>query len=278
MTSYSCNGTLLDLSSPKVMGILNITPDSFYDGGHHASLEDQVRHAENMAAAGASIIDVGAVSTRPGAGLVSEAEELDRLIPVIEEVRKSCSGVIISADTFRARVAAEAVKAGAGMINDVYAGRHDPDMFKTMASLGVPYVMMHMKGEPASMQDAPAYSDILAEIAYFFEHRVDKAREAGIRSIIIDPGFGFGKTVEHNYRLLAGLERLLSSGLPLLVGFSRKSMIYKPLEKKPEDALNGTTVLNTVSLLKGASILRVHDVTEAIEAVRLISLLTRYSD
>jgi dihydropteroate synthase len=231
-----------------------------------------------MAAAGASIIDVGAVSTRPGAGLVSEAEEFDRLIPVIEEVRKSCSGVIISADTFRARVAAEAVKAGAGMINDVYAGRHDPDMFKTMASLGVPYIMMHMKGEPASMQDSPEYSDILAEIAYFFEHRIDKAREAGIRSIIIDPGFGFGKTVEHNYRLLAGLERLLSSGLPMLVGFSRKSMIYKPLEKTPEDALNGTTVLNTVSLLKGASILRVHDVTEAIEAVRLISLLTRYSD
>ena len=278
MTSYSCNGTLLDLSSPKVMGILNITPDSFYDGGHHASLEDQVRHAENMAAAGASIIDVGAVSTRPGAGMVSEAEELDRLIPAIEAVRKTCRGVIISADTFRARVAAEAVKAGAGMINDVYAGRHDPDMFKTMASLGVPYIMMHMKGEPASMQDSPEYSDILAEIAYFFEHRIDKAREAGIRSIIIDPGFGFGKTVEHNYRLLAGLERLLSSGLPMLVGFSRKSMIYKPLEKKPEDALNGTTVLNTVSLLKGASILRVHDVTEAIEAVRLISLLTRYSD
>jgi len=260
------------------MGILNITPDSFFDGGRYFSVADQLRQVEIMLGQGAKIIDIGAVSTRPGAAEVCQTGELERILPSLKAIRHSFPSAILSVDTFRPLVARASVENGADMINDIYGGRFEQGgMLDVIASLGVPYIIMHMKGDPHNMQANPTYSDILAEITYFFEKQIAGAKAKGIQDIIIDPGFGFGKTIEHNYRLLSGLETLQSLNTPVLAGLSRKSMIYKALGSGPEDALTGTIVLQTVALMKGALIMRAHDVKEAVEAVRLLETLKKSS-
>ncbi len=278
MFRLSCNGKILNLSVPAVMGILNITPDSFFDGGQFLSIDEQLKQTGRMLDEGASIIDIGAVSTRPGAPEVCQTSELERLLPSIKAIRSRFPEAILSVDTYRPLIARAAVDHGADMINDIYGGRYEASMMSTVASLKVPYIIMHMKGQPPVMQNNPAYSDVVAEVTYFFEKQVAEARSKGIRDIIIDPGFGFGKTLEHNYRLLSGLEALHSIEAPVMVGISRKSMVYKALGSGPEDALTGTTVLNTLALVKGARILRVHDVKEAVEVIRLIETMNTYSN
>jgi dihydropteroate synthase len=255
------------------MGILNLTPDSFFDGGKFLNPEAQLRQVETMLEDGASIIDVGAVSTRPGSKEVDEADELGRLVPAIKNIITHFPGCILSADTFRPRVALAALELGASMINDIYGGRFETGMFETVAPFKVPYILMHMQGTPASMQNDPSYPDVVAEVAYFFENQLNKCREKGLRQVILDPGFGFGKTLEQNFTLLAHLDDFRSAGAPILAGISRKSMINNLLNIRATEALNGTTVLNTIALLKGASILRVHDVKEAMEAIRLVNML-----
>lgn len=255
------------------MGILNITPDSFFDGGRFRGIDAQVNQAEKMVHDGASIIDIGAVSTRPGAAEVSEENELGRLLPTLKELRRQFPGSFISVDTFRPAVARAVVEAGADMINDIYGGRFGKGMLETIASLNVPYILMHMKGTPADMQQSPTYTDVVAEVTYFFEKQLARCRELGIRQVLIDPGFGFGKSVAHNFSLLARLEEFTSTGSPVVAGISRKSMITKALKISPDEAKNGTTVLNTIALLKGARILRVHDVKEAAEAITLMKQL-----
>jgi len=267
----NCNGKLLDLSSPVVMGILNITPDSFYDGGKHPTTEKAVLQAERMIREGAAIIDIGAVSTRPDAADVDEFEELSRLKAVLPVLRKEFPETIISVDTWRSSVAKEAVACGADMINDISGGRFDKEMFETIAGLKVAYIMMHTQGTPGTMQQNPHYDDVVNDIFDFFTENLKKLRHLGVTdNIIIDPGFGFGKTVKHNYELLSKISKFKSLGFPVLVGLSRKSMINKILESKPSEALNGTSVLNTIALLNGADILRVHDVKEAVEAIKLV--------
>jgi dihydropteroate synthase len=273
MSKLFCGTQELDISVPVVMGILNLTPDSFFDGGKFPGIYDQLMQVEKMLKDGASIIDVGAVSTRPGSNAASEEEELQRLIPSIKAILDSFPDCILSVDTFRPAVARAAVEHGAGMINDIYGGRYEPGMFETVASLKVPYVLMHMKGTPFGMQIDPVYSNVVAEVAYFFENQLKQCRDAGIRQVIVDPGFGFGKTVEQNFDLLTHLDEFVSPGNPLLVGFSRKSMISRVLNINVAAALNGTSVLNTIALIKGAQILRVHDVKEAVEASRLVRML-----
>lgn len=265
---------MLDLSSPVVMGILNLTPDSFHDGGKYLHPDAQLRRVEQMVVEGAAIIDLGAISTRPGARQVCEDTELDRLIPAIKAIRHHFPEVIISVDTYRAFVAEAAVAHGANIINDIFGGRYEPEMISTIAKLNVPYIIMHMKGTPENMQDNPVYSDVTAEVLYFFEHQIARCKEHGIRQVIIDPGFGFGKTMAHNFTLLSHLDEFTSLGHPVMVGLSRKSMITKFLQIKTEEALNGTTALNTIALTKGADILRVHDVKEAFEAIRLFEALS----
>jgi dihydropteroate synthase len=278
MFRINCNGKPLDLSVPAVMGILNITPDSFYDGGQFLSPDSQLRQVEKMLSEGASIIDIGAVSTRPGAGEVCQTGELELLLPSIKAIRHNFPSAILSVDTFRPLIAKAVIEQGADMINDIYGGRFDSGMMmETVASLRVPYVIMHMKGDPGNMQDNPTYSDVIAEVIYFFEKQVAVARSTGIQGIIIDPGFGFGKTVEHNYRLLSGLETLQFLEVPVMVGISRKSMICKVLGTGPENALTGTSVLQTIALMKGALLLRTHDVKEAVEAVKLVETLKKHS-
>lgn len=264
---------MLNLKLPAVMGILNLTPDSFYDGGHYLSLNAQLKRVEQMLEEGASIIDIGAVSTRPGAVEICQTGELQRLLPSMKAIRHQFPGILLSVDTYRPLIARAMVENGADMINDIYGGRFEPGMFETIASLKVPYILMHMKGNPDQMQQNPEYSDVLAEVTYFFEQQTKLAAEAGIREIIIDPGFGFGKTNEHNYTLLSCLDTFRSLGYPVMAGISRKSMITRILKIKPEEALNGSTVLHTVALLKGADVLRVHDVKEAMEAIRLVNYL-----
>ncbi len=273
MPKLFCGSKELDLSTPVVMGIMNLTPDSFFDGGKFPIVDAQLHHVESMLLNGASIIDVGAVSTRPGAMEVDEAEEIRRLIPSIKAIITHFPGCILSADTFRPRVARMAVEHGAGMINDIYGGRYGVGMLETTASLKVPYILMHMKGTPANMQLNPSYTDVVAEVTYFFEQQLSLCREKGVRQVILDPGFGFGKTVEQNFSLLTHLDEFRLLGVPILAGLSRKSMINKFLNIHAADALNGTTVLNTIALLKGANILRVHDVKEAVEAIRLVGML-----
>jgi len=258
------------------MGIMNLTPDSFYDGGKFSGIDNTLAKVEQMLLEGASVIDLGAVSTRPGAAEVSQTEEMERLLPSLRAIRIRFPGCILSVDTFRPVVASAAVSYGADMINDIYGGRYEEDMFSTIASLNVPYVMMHMKGHPQNMQENPSYSDVVAEINYFFEQQTAKCRMSGVQQIIVDPGFGFGKTDDHNYLLLSGLDEFKSLGYPVMVGLSRKSMINRILKTGPEDALNGTTILNTIALLKGADILRVHDVKEAIQAIRLVGMLGKH--
>ena len=277
MFTLNCNGKILDLSVPAVAGILNITPDSFFNGGRYLSLDAQLKQVGLMLSEGARIIDIGAVSTRPGAGEVCQTSELERLLPTLKAVRQAFPEAILSVDTFRPLVARASVEHGADMINDIYGGRFEAGMLEAIASLEVPYIMMHMKGAPGNMQDHPQYSDVAAEITYFFEKQIGEARSKGVCDIIADPGFGFGKTIEHNYRLLSCLETFQSLEVPLMVGISRKSMISSVLGTDPDDSLEGTTVLQTVALLKGVNILRVHDVKEAVQAVKLVETLKKYS-
>ena len=269
-TTLTCRGKLLDLSVPKVMGILNVTPDSFYDGGRYVTMDAVKKRTEQMLSDGADILDIGASSTRPGASQVTADEEMKRLSPVLSYIRKQYPEAILSLDTFRAEVADRAVSGyETDMVNDISAGTADPLMLKTIARHGVPYIMMHMQGDPATMQVNPAYEDVIKDIVAFFADRIYQAVGAGITDIIIDPGFGFGKTIRHNFQLLHGLKAFSMFELPVMAGLSRKSMIFKSLDTTAEGSLNGTTVLNTMALLNGASLLRVHDVKEAREAITL---------
>ena len=265
------NGRLMDLSEPQVMGILNVTPDSFYAGSRGVTEQSIVDRLHQCMNEGASIVDIGAYSSRPGAQEVSVAEEMERLRTGLELVRKHRPDAIVSVDTFRADVAKMCVEEyGVALINDISAGQMDNQMFTTIARLGVPYIIMHMKGTPQDMQIAPKYDHFLKEIFYYFSEKVQKLRDLGVKDIIIDPGFGFGKTLEHNYELMNHLEEFALFELPILVGISRKSMIYRLLDITPEEALTGTTALNTIALQKGAHILRVHDVREAVETVKIV--------
>lgn len=266
------NGRLMDLSTPRVMGILNVTPDSFFAGSRTQTEAEVARRAEQLLADGADIIDIGGYSTRPGADEVSPDEEWARLSLGLKAVRAVSAEAVVSVDTFRAEVARRCVEDyGVAIINDISGGELDADMFPTVAALGVPYILMHMQGTPRTMQQAPHYDDVLREVILYLARKVQQLRDLGVRDIILDPGFGFGKTVEDNYRLLAHLDELALFGLPVLAGLSRKSMICRVLDITPDQALNGTTVLNTLCLSKGAHILRVHDVRPAVEAVRLFS-------
>ena len=271
--TINCKGTLIDLSTPKVMGILNITPDSFYDGGRYKNGVSILNQVETMLSEGATFIDVGAYSSRPGADHVNEAEELQRIIPIVGLLVAKFPDINLSIDTFRSKVAKECINAGAAIINDISAGKLDEKMLEVVGKLGVPYVMMHMKGTPQTMQQHTNYNDLIKDIICYFSERIAVARIHQIKDIIIDPGFGFSKTLEQNYALLNHLELLNMLEQPILVGVSRKSMIYKLLNTNPNDALNGTTSLNTINLLKGANILRVHDVKEALECIKLTNQL-----
>lgn len=273
------NGSLLDLSVPCVMGILNITPDSFYAGSRMQTEAEIIARAQQILDEGAGIIDIGAYSSRPNAENVSPHEEMERLRMGLEILRKTHPGAVISVDTFRADVARMCVEEyGVAIINDIAAGEMDADMFRTVAELNIPYIMMHMQGTPQNMQRHPHYDNLLKEVFLYFAQKVQQLRDMGMKDIILDPGFGFGKTVEHNYELLAHLEEFRIFELPLLVGVSRKSMIYRLLGNTPQDALNGTTVLDTICLLKGADILRVHDVREAVETVKIVEAMRTNSD
>jgi dihydropteroate synthase len=271
--TINCKGQLIDLSIPKVMGILNLTPDSFYDGGKYKEVTSALNQVEKMLEEGATFIDVGAYSSRPNAEEISELEELQRILPIIEMMVTEFPNALISIDTFRSNVAKKCIEAGACLINDISAGKLDNNMLQTVANLHVPYIMMHMKGTPQTMQKMANYDHLLKEILFYFSKRIASARVLGIVDLIIDPGFGFAKTIEQNFELLNQLELFKLIELPLLAGFSRKSMVYKPLNLSSKEALNGTTVLNTIALQKGASILRVHDVKEAVECVKLMGCL-----
>ena len=269
------NGRLLDLSIPRVMGILNLTPDSFYAPSRMETDRAIAARARQIVDEGGDIIDVGAYSSRPGAADVPAQEEMDRLRRGLAIVRREAPGAILSVDTFRADVARMCVEEyGVAIINDISAGELDKDMFAAVAALHVPYVLMHMQGRPQDMQHAPRYDDVARDVFLYFARKVRRLRDMGACDLVLDPGFGFGKTLEHNYQLMARLEEFAVFGLPVLVGVSRKSMIYNLLGCGPEDALNGTTALHTIALLKGASILRVHDVAPAVEAVRVVGQLT----
>lgn len=272
--SVNVNGTLLDLSTPCVMGILNVTPDSFYADSRMCTESEIARRGRQIIEEGARIIDIGAYSSRPNATDISPQEEMARLRKGLEILAKECPGAIVSVDTFRADVARMCVEEyGVAIINDIAAGEMDPEMFRTVAKLNVPYIMMHMKGTPQTMQQQPHYDNLLVEVFQYFAKKIQQLRDLGLKDIILDPGFGFGKTLEHNYELLAHLEEFRLFELPLLVGVSRKSMIYKLLGTTPQESLNGTTVLDTICLLKGANILRVHDVREAVENVRIVEAM-----
>ncbi len=260
------------------MGILNVTPDSFFDGNKHNSEEKILAHVEKMIADGASIIDIGGYSTRPCAAFVSEKEEIERLIPIITAVRNNFQDVIISVDTFRSNVAQQAVNAGANMINDVFGGIADENIFTTAAKNNIPIVIMHLKGEPTNMQENPQYKNVTTEVYSHLQQRTSIAKSKGVNQLIIDVGFGFGKTLKHNYELLNNLEKFKELNFPLLVGLSRKSMIYKVLNTTPENALNGTTAAHIIALKNGANILRVHDVKEASEAIKIVSFANQSND
>lgn len=267
--TVNCKSQLIDLSTPKVMGILNVTPDSFYDGGKNNSEQLIIDKVHKMLADGATFIDIGAYSSKPNAEFVSEEEELKRILPIVELLVKVFPEIIISIDTFRSQIAKATIEAGAAIINDISAGELDENMMQTVANLKVPYIMMHMRGTPKTMQSLTDYEDIIKEMLFYFSEKVNKARSLGISDLIIDPGFGFAKTLEQNFEVMNKLELFQMLNLPLLSGISRKSMIYKTLGNTPQESLNGTTVLNTISLMKDAKILRVHDVKEAVECVKL---------
>ena len=269
MNSINCKGKLLNLYEPIVMGIINATPDSFYEGHLNIATNDVVALAGNMIADGASILDIGGLSTRPGSQPISVQEETDRVLPLIENILRAYPDIILSIDTYNAAVAKAAIMQGAAIINDISGGNLDDDMIGTAAALGVPYICMHMMGTPANMQKYAVYNNVVNEVLDFFIAKIDSCNKAGIKDIIIDPGFGFAKTIEHNFQLLKEMTVLKIAGKPILAGLSRKSSIYKTLGITAAEALNGTTVLNTMALMNGASILRVHDVKQATEAVKL---------
>tara|TARA_R100000789_G_scaffold99516_2_gene106290 strand:- start:37 stop:888 length:852 start_codon:yes stop_codon:yes gene_type:complete len=271
--TINCNGSLIDLKSPKVMGILNVTPDSFYDGGTYSKLSDVLKHVEHMLTNGATFIDVGAYSSRPNADDVSETEELERSVPVIEAISKTFPEALISIDTFRSSVAKACVNAGASLVNDISAGQLDKEMMPTVATLQVPYIMMHMKGTPQTMTSNTNYDNLTKDILSYFSEKISEANALGINDIIIDVGFGFSKTREQNFELLNHLDSFNITGLPMLVGLSRKSTIYKTLNTTASKALNGTTAMHAWALQQGSNILRVHDVKEAMEVITLYNAL-----
>lgn len=273
-TNINIRGSLYDLSLPRVMGVLNITPDSFYSGSRVNSDAEILKKASGMIESGADMLDVGAYSSRPGADNITEKEELERLIPALALLRKEFPSVILSLDTFRSSIAETGIKHfGVDIINDISGGLLDGKMYDIIEGYNIPYIIMHMKGNPQSMHINPVYNDVLADIIKWFSERKQELVHRGVRDIIIDPGFGFAKTIDHNFILLNKLERFSVLELPLMVGLSRKSMIWKTLGISPDESLNGTVILNTVALMKGASILRVHDVGEAVQAVKLLDRL-----
>ncbi len=268
--TVSLNGKILDISHPIVMGILNVTPDSFFDGGKYKTEKKVLKRAEDILEQGGSVIDIGALSTQPGSEAISTKEEIDRLLPAVKAVRKNFPDAFVSIDTYRSWVALKVIEdCGPCMVNDVSGGNFDAHMFDTIGKLGVPYILMHMQGTPLKMQENPEYEDIIRDISLFFTEKVKRLTKAGVKDVIIDPGFGFGKTMEHSYELLNRLDSFKVFQLPLLVGVSRKSMIYKLLKSNPDEALNGTSAVNALALMGGADILRVHDVKEAVEVVRI---------
>jgi dihydropteroate synthase len=269
--TINCKGQLIDLLIPRVMGILNVTPNSFFDGGKYNDESELLIQVEKMIRDGATFIDIGAYSSKPSAEFVSEEEELNRIIPVVQLILKHFPEALLSIDTFRSEVAKACIENGAAIINDISAGNLDDAMFEVIAKYNVPYIMMHMRGTPQTMQSMTNYEDIVKGMLFYFSEKVNKARSLGINDLIIDPGFGFAKTLDQNYEVLRKMELFQLLELPLLIGISRKSMIYKSLNSSAKEALNGTTVLNTIGLSKGASILRVHDVKEAVECVQLWS-------
>lgn len=271
--TINCKGKLIDLSSPKVMGILNITPDSFYDGGKYKNESEILHQVEKMLTKGAAFIDVGAYSSRPGAAHISEEKELQRIVPVIELLIKNFPEIIISVDTFRSKIAEESIALGAALINDISGGKMDENMFATIGKLQVPYIVMHMLGTPQTMQKNPVYRNVITEITSFFAEQLFKLRALQVNDIIIDVGFGFGKTIDHNFEILQNLSLFKNLDVPILTGVSRKSMLYKTLNITAKEALNVTTVANTIALLNGTNILRVHDVKEAVEAVTIVEKL-----
>ncbi len=276
--SLQCGNNVLSLDNPLVMGILNLTPDSFFDGGRYTGTDACIARTEKMIAEGASIIDLGAVSTRPGAKFITEQEEISRLIPVLELLAGRFPKMVFSVDTYRSGVARLSAAAGAGIINDISGGSMDENLIQAVTETGLPYILMHMQGTPVTMQDNPGYSDVVTEISSYFDEKIRVLAEAGIKQVILDPGFGFGKTIEHNYSLLNHLNIFKKATLPLLVGISRKSMIYKLLNITPEESLPATSALHLASLLNGADILRVHDVKEAVEVIKLAGMLSKAAD
>jgi len=272
--TINCKGTLVDLTSPKVMGILNITPDSFFDGGKYKNESDILTHTEKMLSNGATFIDVGAYSSRPGAKHISEEEELKRIVPVINLLVKNFPEIIISVDTFRSKIAQETINYGAAIVNDISGGKMDDKMFETVAKLQVPYILMHMLGTPQNMQKNPVYKDVTKEIISFFAAQIQKLHQLKLNDIIIDVGFGFGKTIDHNFEILKNLSLFKNLDAPILAGISRKSMLYKTLDISAQEALNATTSANTIAILNGANILRVHDVKEAVEAVKIVNQIS----
>jgi dihydropteroate synthase len=273
--SIQLKGKLMTFETPKIMAILNVTPDSFFDGGRYKSTEAFEQRIAQIIAEGADIIDIGGQSTRPGALPITTQEELDRVMPVIDYISKTYPDTILSIDTYRAEVAQKAIEAGAALVNDISAGNLDTDMIPTVALLNVPFIAMHSKGDSQTMQLLNQYEDLTKDLIQFFAHKIEQLQKANITDIVIDPGFGFAKNLEQNYALLQNIEYLQLLEKPVLVGISRKSMIYKALEINPSDALNGTTVLNTWAILKGANILRVHDVREAKQVIRLCEKLQK---
>ena len=273
MKTINCKGNLIDLSTPKVMGVINLTPDSFYDGGKLTSEKEILLQANKMLQEGATFLDLGAYSSRPGAQFVSEKEEIHRLLPVIKILLNEFPETLLSIDTFRSNVANESIYAGASLINDISAGKLDDHMFKIIAQHQVPYVMMHMRGTPETMMQNTDYTDLTKEVIYYFSERIAKARSFGINDLIADPGFGFSKTLDQNYELFNDLELFRHLNVPLLIGISRKSMIQKKIKTTAADSLNGTTALHAIAIQKGASILRVHDVKEAFETINLLQNL-----
>lgn len=274
--TINCNGNLIDLSTPKVMGILNITPNSFYDGGKYNEESEILLQAKKMISEGATFIDIGAYSSKPKAEYVSEEKELKRIVPIVSLIQKYFPKTVISIDTFRSEVARICIENGASIINDISAGSVDQKMMETIAKYNVPYVMMHKRGTPETMQTMTNYENIVKEMLFYFSEKVATARSFGINDMIIDPGFGFAKTVDQNYEVLQKLELFEILELPLLVGVSRKSMIYNVFKCTPEEALNGTTIINTIALTKGAKILRIHDVKEAMECVTLFNKTNQF--
>jgi len=265
----NCKGHLIDLTTPRIMGILNVTPDSFYDGGLYKSDVDILQQVEKMLSEGATFIDVGAYSSRPNAEHISETEELSRLLPIIQLLVKEFPSIVLSIDTFRSQIAHEAIGAGASLINDISGGNLDDNMFSTIAKLQVPYIMMHMVGTPQNMQSNVTYDDLLKDIILYFSKKIFKLRQLGVNDLIIDPGFGFSKTLDQNFELLQKMQLLNTFKLPILAGLSRKSMLYNILNTSPDKALNATTAANMIALNQGATILRVHDVKEAKEAIMI---------